>query len=172
MPREGFTFRSLEPHDQEFLREALYVALWDPPGQPRRPRSILDDPRIAMLVAEWGRPGDVGFLAERRDSGKPVAAVWIRSYAETPLGEEFLEAGTPHLGIAVLDDYQDRGIGSMLIARALEAAREHYRQVALSVHPQNPARRLYERVGFSVLGTGRGGYLVMRCELGEATESP
>ena len=164
MSVDDFTIRVLESRDEPFLREALYVALWDPPNEPRRPRSVLDHPKIAPLVADWGRPGDVGFLAQRQPDGQPVGAVWIRAYAAPPLGEEYLDDQTPHLGIAVLDGFQGRGIGSALMGRALEAARQQYPRVALSVHPLNPARRLYERCGFQLLGAGRGGYLVMQRE--------
>jgi len=166
---EDFTFRPLESRDQQFLREALFVALWDPPDEPRGPRSVLDDPRIVALIADWGQPGDAGFVAQRQADGQPVGAVWIRAYAAPPLGEEYLDARTPHLGIAVLEGFQGRGIGSALISRALEAAGKQYPRVALTVHPRNPARRLYERCGFQLLGPSRGGYLVMQLDFGLPT---
>ena len=46
------------------------------------------------------------------------------------------------------------------------AARGH-RQVALTVHPLNPARRLYERCGFRVVEERRG-YLLMLVRLDAA----
>ncbi|HSN19234.1 MAG TPA: hypothetical protein VLS49_01065 [Usitatibacter sp.] len=38
---------------------------------------------------------------------------------------------------------------------ALEAARARYRKASLSVHPQNPAARLYARCGFVDVGVCR-----------------
>jgi ribosomal protein S18 acetylase RimI-like enzyme len=45
-----------------------------------------------------------------------------------------------------------------MMAAALDAARAHgYKQVALTVHPENPAIRVYERCGFRKIGL-RGTY--------------
>jgi ribosomal protein S18 acetylase RimI-like enzyme len=56
---------------------------------------------------------------------------------------------TPQLGIALFPKYQHQGHGEPLMRAALAAARTHgYRQVSLTVHPENPAIRLYERCGF------------------------
>ena len=111
---DDLTLRSLESRDQAFLREALYVALWDPPDEPHRPRGQLDHPLIVSLIADWGRPGDVGFVAQQRADGQPVGAIWIRSYAAPLLGEQYLDQAQPHFGIAVLEGYQGRGIRSAL----------------------------------------------------------
>jgi ribosomal protein S18 acetylase RimI-like enzyme len=55
----------------------------------------------------------------------------------------------PELAIGVRRQHRGRGIGGSLIAeltRALAAA--GYSRVSLSVEPDNPARRIYERAGF------------------------
>ena len=52
-----------------------------------------------------------------------------------------------------------------MMRAALEAAARHgYRRVALSVHPENPARKLYRRCGFVQVDVRRT-YLIMVCEL-------
>jgi hypothetical protein len=64
--------------DQSFLWGALYIALWDPPHQPRRPRSVLEHPQIAAYVQDWGRhDADTGFVAVDRQ-GTAVGVVWSR----------------------------------------------------------------------------------------------
>jgi hypothetical protein len=56
---------------------------------------------------------------------------------------------TPQLGIALEPEYRGKGYGRRLMLAALEAARRHgYRQVSLTVHPQNPAAALYKQCGF------------------------
>jgi ribosomal protein S18 acetylase RimI-like enzyme len=56
---------------------------------------------------------------------------------------------TPQLGIALLPEFQRKGYGRALMQAALEAARKAgYKRVSLTVHPQNPAIRLYESCGF------------------------
>ncbi len=56
-----------------------------------------------------------------------------------------------------------------LLRAALAAARARYRQVALSVHAENPAAHLYRRCGFVQRDTRRN-YFVMVCDL--ETSSP
>jgi ribosomal protein S18 acetylase RimI-like enzyme len=69
------------------------------------------------------------------------------------IGLAYVDDETPQLGIALDPPFQHRGIGAPMMMAALDAAREHgYRQVALTVHPENPAIRLYERCGFRKIG--------------------
>jgi ribosomal protein S18 acetylase RimI-like enzyme len=64
-------------------------------------------------------------------------------------GLAWVDGDTPQLGVAVLPGFQRRGFGRTLMRAALEAARTYgYRQVSLTVHPENPAARLYEQCGF------------------------
>jgi ribosomal protein S18 acetylase RimI-like enzyme len=50
--------------------------------------------------------------------------------------------------------HRGRGIGSVLIARADEVARMHGRScIGLTTRTNNPARRLYERLGYVVVRT-------------------
>jgi ribosomal protein S18 acetylase RimI-like enzyme len=80
--------------------------------------------------------------------GEPMGACWMR-LIRGGAGLGYVEDDTPQLGIALLPEFRGRGFGRRLMLTALDAARAHgYRQVALTVHPQNPAIRLYESCGF------------------------
>ncbi len=75
--------RNAHPTDEAFLRVMLYEAAVRP-GGPQRPfETVLADPRNARFVVDWGRPGDVGVIAE--DVGQPIGAAWLRMHA----GDEF-----------------------------------------------------------------------------------
>lgn len=52
----------------------------------------------------------------------------------------------------VVPDRQGEGIGTEALQRLLTTCRQIGQQVALTVLKNNPARRLYERSGFSVVG--------------------
>ena len=52
----------------------------------------------------------------------------------------------------ILPEYQRRGIGSHLLSKLLEEAREKHIPVRLGVLKVNPARRFYEKLGFRVVG--------------------
>lgn len=143
-----FLIRPLVSSDQAFLWDALHVALWDPPPAPLRPREILEDPHVRIYAEEWGRVGDLGVVAVPDGEEGPVGACWMRRL-RGGVGFGYVDDATPQLGIAVLPAYRGRGLGRRLMADALSAAwAAGIRQVALTVHPANPARRLYESLGF------------------------
>ena len=150
MPRSvmsaGFTTRPLGAADQSRLWHWLHLALWDPPPAPLRPREVLAHPAVSIYAEDWGREGDVGVVGEV--DGTPIGACWMR-LIRGGAGLGYVDDDTPQLGIALDPEYRGRGYGRRLMLAALEAARAHgYRQVSLTVHPENPAIALYESCGF------------------------
>jgi len=143
-----FSTRLLTPDDQEMLWDALHVALWDPPPAGLRPREILDDPGVRIYAENWGREGDVGVAGLLDTEPAPIGACWMR-LVEGGRGLAYVDERTPQLGIALFPAFQHRGFGKPLMLAALDAARAHgFRQVSLTVHPENPAIALYEKCGF------------------------
>ena len=67
--------------------------------------------------------------------------------------------GNPGLGIGVIDDFQGRGIGQMLMQKIDEIARSRGEiQIELSVYPNNhQAIRVYEKAGYRFVGETVGG---------------
>ncbi|MBI1761036.1 MAG: GNAT family N-acetyltransferase [Acidobacteria bacterium] len=124
----------------------LYQALHVPPGQPPFPRAILQQPEISQYLVEWGRPADFALLAET--AGRAVGAAWLRLL---PQGYGYVDAATPELTLAVVPEQRGRGLGAALLRALLAHAQMRYRAVSLSVSADNPATRLYQRVGFETL---------------------
>jgi ribosomal protein S18 acetylase RimI-like enzyme len=163
---DDISLRTLTPADQDFLWEMLYQALYVPPGAPAFPREIVQQPEISRYVEGWGRSGDTGFVA--MDGRQPLAAVWIRLLTGEERGYGYVDDATPELSIAVLPAYRGRGIGARLMERMLAAARSEYPALSLSVSADNPAARLYARLGFERVGES-GGSLTM-CKRFETTQ--
>ena len=70
------SFRPLVPADQQFLWHWLHVALWDPPPAGMRPVEVLQLPGVRIYAEDWGRPGDVGVVAQV--DGVDAGACWMR----------------------------------------------------------------------------------------------
>ena len=64
------------------------------------------------------------------------------------------------VNIAILPQYQGHGLGSRIINSVLEEARDTDLPVTLQVLKVNPARGLYERLGFTVIGETETHYLM------------
>ena len=139
-------FRALVPDDQDRLWRWLHLALWDPPPAELRPIEVLQSDGVRIYAEAWGRPTDVGVVAQV--DGVDAGACWMR-LLPAGVGLASVDATTPQLGIALEPPFRHRGHGRGLMLAALRsAAAAGYRQVALTVHPDNPARFLYERCGF------------------------
>jgi GNAT superfamily N-acetyltransferase len=157
--------RPAEPSDLPFLRAMLYeAAFWRPAG-PRPPLDrALAEPALARYVAGWGRAGDAGVIA-LGDEGDPIGAAWYRLFPLSEPGFGFVDERTPELSLAVVADARARGVGTALLRALINRARaDRFESLSLSVEPDNPARRLYERHGF--VRVGGDAAWTMRANLG------
>jgi ribosomal protein S18 acetylase RimI-like enzyme len=142
--------RPLTAADQALLWDILHIALWDPPPAPLRPREVLDQPGVRIYAENWGRDGDIGVIGEW--DGAPVGGVWVRRITGGT-GLAYVDDDTPQLGVGLFPDFQRRGFGSILFGALLKTCADHgFKQVSLTVHPENPAIALYERFGFEKIG--------------------
>lgn len=157
--------RPLGAADQDFLWDALHVALWDPPPAPLRPREVLDHPGVQIYAEGWGRETDIGVCGTLAAFDRPVGACWMRLVPERK-GLGYVDDATPQLGIAVMPGHQGKGYGRLLMQAALAAAKaKGIAQVSLTVHEKNPARRLYEQCGFRLAGRPGPDYALMVAKL-------
>ncbi len=157
--------RPAEATDLEVLRDmSFYAARWRPGQENDSRASLLSDDHFVRYLDGWGRPGDTGFVAE--EHGQPVGAVWLRLFTRERPGYGFIDTTIPELSIAVVPGRRGSGIGLALLTATLAAARQAgHPAVSLSVEVDNPAQRLYERVGFKKVGQV-GGSWTMRIDLG------
>lgn len=161
----GYNIRPATPADEPFLWEMLYQTLHVEEGAAPFPREVLRRPEVSRYVEGWGRAGDVGFVAEEAGSGSPVGAVWCRLPEGASKGFAYVDEGTPELAVAVSPEHRGKGVGTALMKRLLSEASALFPAVSLSVSPENPARRLYERLGFETLEV-RGGHPLMLLKFG------
>lgn len=77
-----------------------------------------------------------------RSDGRDVGALSVEQRA----GEVYVRS------IEILPECQCRGIGTSILKEVLERAGQSGKVVALQVLKVNRARRLYERLGFAVVG--------------------
>lgn len=142
----GFTVRPAHTADEPFLWRMLAEAAHEPSVQ-----NVKDNPDVSKYVEGWGRPNDLGFVAEGPD-GELLGATWQRLFISEKRGFGYVDDYTPEFGIAVRPKYRGSGVGSQLLERLLgESARRSYPAVSLSVRTDNPAINLYQRAGFKVV---------------------
>lgn len=158
-----YRIRKLDSDDQSLLWEMLYQSLYVPPGAPAFDGKVLKQPAIANYVCEWGRDGDAGFVAVDQNE-MPIGAVWARLMTGEHKGFGYVDDQTPELGLAVVPGWRNHGVGTSLMTRMIDTASHTYNQISLSVSAENPARRLYKRLGFKAVSTA-GGSITMTLQL-------
>ncbi len=163
------TIRPTTGEDEPILTDMLHLALYVPPDEPPLTREALQIPVIARYVRGWGRPGDLGVIAEASEDGTVMGAAWMRLFTEAEPGFGFVGPTTPELAIAVAPDHRGMGLGGTLLDRLEKLARPRYGALSLSVTKTNPAVRLYRRAGF-VAVEAHGDSLTMMKRLGEGRD--
>lgn len=147
--------RELREDEVSFLREMLYLAIaWNPERPLPLPKAeLLQLPQLTMFHEGWGRDGDTALVAEL--DGQPVGLVWYRFFTEDAHGEGFVDEATPEVAIAVVEGQRGNGIGAALMEAMHGRARaDGVARISLSVDHDNPARRLYERLGYVEVAQG------------------
>jgi ribosomal protein S18 acetylase RimI-like enzyme len=162
MAIKNVSIREASSRDQEFLWEMLYQSLHVPDGQDPYSRDIVTRPELAKYVRNWGREGDIGFVAIDLSNNEPVGASWLRLFGSDDKGYGYVNDETPELGIAVRRKYRGLGIGTALLTSSLEAAGALYTSVSLSVSTDNPALRLYQRFGFQKVAISGGSITMVK----------
>ena len=156
--REGraraLTFRPIGESDQDFLR-ALYAS------------TRVDE----LAPLPWSAEEKRQFLQQQfslqhryYQQVYPDADYLVVLHAGDAIGRIYLSRERDALNlvdIALLPEWRGRGIGSALLAELIDEAECAHCAIELHVEPNNPAKRLYERLGF-VLDENRGVYDFMR----------
>lgn len=156
------TTRPATRGDETFLREMLYEAIYVPVGEQAPARSILDHPDVARYLVGWGRDGDLGVISEESATGNAIGAAWLRLWTENDHGYGFVDTETPELLIAIRPGHRGKGVGTSLMNALLRAAHSRFKTVSLSVWPENPAKRLYQRLGFEIVGRHGRAWTMLR----------
>ncbi|MGI8592760.1 MAG: GNAT family N-acetyltransferase [Solirubrobacteraceae bacterium] len=148
----GFKVRTITAADAHFLGVMLREAAAGPSERPRASlEELLADPQTARYVENWGRAGDTGRIAESPE-GTALGAAWYRQYSAAQPGYGFVSESVPEVSMAVDEQARGAGLGTALLTALVdEAHRQGHPALSLSVLHENPAVRLYERLGFRLV---------------------
>lgn len=138
-----YELRPLTERDEPLLWEMLYQAL-TPPGAEAPDRDIIHRPEYARFVEGWGRPNDQGYVAQDKNEGTLLGAVWLRTPVVIQPGDD-----PPEIAFAVKEGHRKHGIGASLLTQ-LVRANPKLSAALLHVGPTSSAVRLFERFGFEI----------------------
>lgn len=153
--RDRVTFRPVVETDTPFLR-ALYASTREEemallPWTPEQKREFLDFQFHAQTKHYDEFYGAADFLIIELDREAPIGRLYIFRN-----GEEI-----EIIDIALLPDFRGKGLGRELLQEIIDEAKRDGKIVAIYVENFNPARHLYDRLGFQHVDTN-GVYHLMK----------
>jgi ribosomal protein S18 acetylase RimI-like enzyme len=153
--------RPIKPDERFFLKEMLNEAIFIEDAE--RKAKVLIEIRADLLkyFEDFGRAGDIGLVAT--EGGRLIGAIWTRLFDKQSGSYGFVDEQTPELGMAVVPEYRNRGIGRLLIEELFEKLRETgYSTVSLSVNKANQALNLYKRSGFQIFSEDENAFTMLK----------
>jgi ribosomal protein S18 acetylase RimI-like enzyme len=154
--------------DLDVLWDFLAMAVYEPDAEAAK--AI---PRVAKYLVGWQRPGDFGFIAEQ--NGEILGAAWARRFSAEELKFPYGDEEAPKVSIGVKSNARGQGVGEKLMRALIGEAARCGLGLCLSVRSENPARRLYERLGFRDIpgsaATNRAGGISIGMALGQGREA-
>ena len=148
--------RDAEPADEPFLEELVRLAAgWRDGTSPPL------TPQTEKYVRGYGRPGDYGVIGLL--GGARVGAAWYRLFSAEDPAYGHVGDDVPELTLAVLPHTRRIGVATSLLTRLLaDATAQDVPAASLSVELENPARVLYERLGFAKVAEVGGAWTMSR----------
>ncbi len=148
--------------DYLFLKKMLYESLYVSPGKKKYKKSILETPDVKRFIDNWNhKKGDYGLILML--NGTKIGAAWVRLFTKIELGSVFIDENTPEFAIALETEYRNQGLGTFLLKKLISDLKTdfNYKKVSLSVSIENPAYRLYKRLGFTKIGVKGNSHILV-----------
>ncbi len=150
--------REMQRTEYPLLENFLYEAIFIPNGVEPPPKSIIYRPELQVYISEFGTSKhDIAFVADI--DGKIVGAVWVRIMNDYG----HIDDNTPSFAMSVYKEYRGKGIGTALMKKILATLKERgYKQASLSVQKENFAAKMYQKLGFQIIGVNEEEFLMLK----------
>src|SRR6516165_3305548 len=164
-----FVIRPVVQDDFEILWDFLAIAAYEPDAEAAK--AALP---VARYLVGWQRQGDFGFIALQ--NGEIIGAAWARCFPAEELRVPYGDEETPKVSIGVKPNARGQGVGEKLMRALIGEAARRGLGLNLSVRSENPARCLYERLGFRDIHgsavTNRAGGMSIGMMIAHAPQPP
>lgn len=138
----------IPPNVEPILWEFLAIAAHEPVENGIA--LLKQHPIVSRYVKNFGQQEDCGFFAyPDQNSSEPIGAIWARILPKEAAGYGFVDEQTPEIAVAVRPEFQNQGVGKLLLRHFIEATRQRFIAASLNVRDDNLAAiALYGGAGF------------------------
>ncbi|MEP6848425.1 MAG: GNAT family N-acetyltransferase [Acidobacteriota bacterium] len=145
--------REIKASERHFLDEILREAAYFPDPSKKQEKLTKLHPVLSSYFENFGREGEIALVVETAEG--LGGAAWTRRFSNEVSSHGYVDDETPELGIAIKEEWGNRGTGTRLITRIIgELSAAGFNRVSFSVDKRNPVVRLYHRLGFHVHSEG------------------
>jgi ribosomal protein S18 acetylase RimI-like enzyme len=157
---ENIIIREIKISEHYILKDLLYEAIYQPDRNNLVPKEIVELKEIKIYIDNFGKKkDDYCFVADHND--RIVGAVWVRLLTGEIKGYGNIDNVTPEFAISLFDNYRNQGLGTALMNRMIEHLKQKdYKHSSLSVHKDNYAVKLYNRLGFQIIEEREDDYIM------------
>jgi ribosomal protein S18 acetylase RimI-like enzyme len=153
--------RPVTGHDREFL-----IDLYESVREPELAHVPWDGATRRAFIEQQFTAQDAHYR-----QNYPGATLDVIEVDGEPAGRLYVHRGAGHIrimDIALTPAFRGRGIGTGLLRTLIAEAEESARKLSIHVEVNNPARTLYERLGFTV-AEDKGVYLLLERQVNTAS---
>lgn len=153
----NYKIRKIEKNEIPVLEDFLYEAIFIPEGIEPPSKDIVKQPELQVYITEFGtRIGDYCLVAEVNNT--IVGAIWVRIMNDYGHVDDEM----PSFAISLYKEYRGYGIGTDMMKRMLfQLKQDGYTGASLAVQKENFAVKMYEDVGFHVIGENEEEYIMV-----------
>ncbi len=157
---DDILIREIKENEYKILDEFLYLAIFIPKGEKKPDKAIINNHDLQVYVKDFGKNKD-DFCLVSEVNKMIVGACWIRIMNDYG----HIDNNTPSLAISLLEEYRNKGIGTMLLKEMINRLKmKNYEKISLSVQKNNYAFKMYLKCGFEIIKETNEEY-IMICEL-------
>jgi ribosomal protein S18 acetylase RimI-like enzyme len=149
----GVELRDVVPADRPFLRDVYASTRWDelaPTGWTDAEKNAFLDQQFAAQDAHYTGNYEAVTYSVIVVDGFPAGRLYVARWPDE----------IRIVDVALLPSARGKGVGTSLLRELIDEAAAAGKRVTIHVERENPARRLYERLGF-VRVEERGPYQLM-----------
>ena len=153
--------REIKSDEVSILEDMLYEAIYQPDETNPISREIIKIPKVRVYIDNFAQKKDDYCLVADLN-GQIIGAVWVRILADEIKGYGNVDDKTPEFAISLFKEYRKQGIGTMLMKKMISyLVEKDYNQTSLSVQKENYAVRMYQKLGFEIIGENNEDYLML-----------
>jgi ribosomal protein S18 acetylase RimI-like enzyme len=151
-----YIIREMQSQEYYLLDDFLYEAIFQRDETNLLPQTIIKNPELQVYIEGFGSKKDDYCLCAEVD-GKIVGAVWVRNIR----GYGNIDEITPEFAISLYKKFRGYGIGSEMMKRMIAHLKQaEYSKTSLAVQKDNPAVKMYLKVGFQIIDENEEEYIM------------